>query len=182
VGKSTLDGVSGATKRRWNAAVEAEVAIRGHYLETGLSVGETDQHIEYSPPSPDPRVPSGRRAIKLLLLDVPLLYNFHFFPGSPAHRETARLVVGLGAFTSFVLSKSITAAGAPMPENISSYALGPFFRASLYPLALPGINPGVYFDYYRSLAPKYFYDQPYFKQNGIAGQLGTINAGFCLRM
>jgi hypothetical protein len=182
VGKSSLDGVSGATRTLWNAAVEAEVAIKGHYIETGLSVGETDQHVEYYPLSPDPLVASGERNIKLLLLDIPLLYNFHFFPLSPLHRENGRLVVGAGVFASFVLSKEITAVGSPMPEKLSTFALGPFFRVSVYPVEISGISPGLYFDYYRSMAPKYFYDHPYFKQNGIAGQLGTMNFGMCLRM
>jgi hypothetical protein len=182
VGRNRVDGVSGATKTLWNASAGTEIKIKGHYIETGFSFGQTDQHITYHPSALNPDLTAtGERNISLLLLDIPVLYNFHFLP-STTHPESGRLIAGIGAFASCVLSKQIESIGAVSSEKLSGMALGPLFRLSYFPLDLPRIRPGLYFDFCRSFFPKNFYDDPYFKQNGIAGQLGTINAGICFRI
>jgi hypothetical protein len=180
-GRNQLDGVSGATKTLWNASACAEFMVGKLHLETGFILGQTDQHIDYYPTKPERQSESGEKNISLFLLDVPVLYNVQFFPVSLHNRESCRLVVGIGAFASFVLSHRIVSIGSPTMEKLSNWALGPFFRFSYFPVELKGLRPGLYCDIYRSFLPKYFYDQPYFKQNGTAGQLGMINIGISMR-
>jgi hypothetical protein len=187
VGRNKVDGMSGATKTLWNASAAAEFKIKGHRLQTGLIIGKTDQRVNYSvsPESPFEGVSDGRN-ISLLLLDIPVLYNFHFFSDSPKGNANGKLIAGIGGFASFVLSKRIDTHvnrhDLTPSEKMSDWVIGPFFRLTYLPLDFGRIQPGLFFDFYRSLAPKYFYDDPYFKQNGIAGQLGTINFGISFRL
>jgi hypothetical protein len=182
VGRNMTDGVSGATKTLWNGTAGAEVKLGRHYLETGVILGQTDQQVNFEPGVADITSTASGQNISLLLLDIPVLYNFHFFPGRPREDESSRLLLGVGAFASFVLSNTITYSGTPDKGKLSKCALGPFFRLSYYPVRIKSVCPGLYFDFYRSLVPKYFYDQTLFRQSGIAGELGTINLGLSVRI
>jgi hypothetical protein len=185
VGRNKVDGVSGATKTLWSASAGAEVKIKAHHFQIGCDFGKTDQHIDYQPLSQggtyDPF--RGKRDISLLLLNVPLLYNFHFYPAADG---IGRLTIGVGGFASFVLSKQINSQadspGLLPPASISSCALGPFFRVAFFPLDFERIQPGLFFDYYRSFIPNHFYDDALFRQNSIAGQLGIISCGISFRL
>jgi hypothetical protein len=182
VGRTRVDGMTGATKTLWSASGGAEFKVKRHHLEGGLIFGQTDQHLDYRPEGMDIiKQVSGPMDISLSLLDVNVLYNFHFFPAA-ADRENGRLIVGIGPFASFVLSKEIDFSGVAGPDKLSSWAMGGFFRFSYFPVELNRVRPGLFFDFYRSFFPKYFYDYAYFKDNGISGQLGTINFGISFRI
>jgi hypothetical protein len=181
VGRNEVDGMSGATKTLWSASAGAEVNIKGHYLQTGITIGKTDQHVNYVPP-PDMFVIAGERDISLLLLDVPILYNFHFLSEHAGGGDKSCLIASAGGFASFVLSKRIDLHGSMTPAKMSNWALGPFFKLAWFPLDFGRMQPGIFLDFYRSFFPKYFFDHPYFKQNDIAGQLGIINTGISFRI
>jgi hypothetical protein len=183
VGRNQVDGMSGATKTLWSVSAGTEFKVKGHYVETGLNIGKTDQHVHYeSLVVGRDIIAIGNRDMSLLLLDIPLLYNFHFFPSKTADAQSSRLVAGVGPFASIVLSKRMSSEGTlRSPEKMSDWALGPFFRLSYFPLEFRRLTPGFYFDFYRSFLPKSFYDNAYFKQNGLAGQLGTMNFGVSFR-
>jgi hypothetical protein len=114
------------------------------------------------------------------LLDLPVLYNFHLFTNPSGGRDNPRLVLSFGGFMSFVLSKQITESGTVGTAAMSSWALGPYLRVAGYPLSFGRFQPGLYLDFYRSFVPK-FYDDIYFRQNSIAGQLGTLSGGLSFR-
>jgi hypothetical protein len=185
VGRNKVDGVSGATKTLWSASAGAEVKIKKHHLQIGCDLGKTDQHIDYQPiPENSATDPfRGKRDISLLLLNIPVLYNFHFYPAADGN---GRLTIGVGGFASFVLLKQINSqADSPgflPPAGISSCALGPFFRLAYFPLDFERIQPGLFFDFYRSFIPNHFYDDGLFRQNSIAGQLGIISCGISFRL
>ena len=139
-------------------------------MEAGFSIGKTDQSIQLS----DRQTETGNGNISLLLMDIPVLYNFHFSPSASSGGKYDRFIVGVGAFVSVVLDREIETAGMIQSGKLSNWAIGPYTRLSCYPFNINGVQPGLYLDMYRSFAPGYFYDQALFKQNGIAGQLGTI--------
>jgi hypothetical protein len=177
VGRNKIDAVTGATKTAFSGAAATEFNIKGHYLQVGANIGQTSQTVEYHDAS---KGIDGTRDISLLLLDLPLIYNFHLFTDHSGGHNTPRLVLGLGGFSSFVLSRRIDESGAVGNASMSSWAMGPFLRAAAYPYALNRFQPGLFFDFYRSFVPQ-FYDDAYFKANSIAGQLGIINFGLSIR-
>lgn len=182
VGRSKVDGISGATKSHPGVSAGAEFKIQQHTLYIGGNIGKTDQHIAYHPViSPEVR---GTRDISLLLLDIPVLYSFHLMRDSIG--GDGKMVIGLGGFASVVLSEKIEShpdsPGSLPGAKVSNVAAGPFFKVLYYPLAFGKLQTGVYFDFYRSFVPVYFYDDPYFRENNNAGQLGVINLGISVRM
>lgn len=178
VGRSKdIDGLSGASKTLWDASAGTELTIRKHHMEIGISIGETDQRLQLS----DPQTETGNRNISLLLMDIPVLYNFHFSPYTSSGETYDRIIVGIGAFVSVVLEKEIETAGMIQSGKLSNWAAGPYLRLAGYPLNINGVQPGIYLDIYRSFTPRYFYNQPLFRQNGISGQLGSIDLGVAVK-
>lgn len=177
VGKNKVDAVSGATKSAFGGSVAAEWKIKGNYIQGGFTIGKTDQQIDYNDIATGI---IGRRNVSMLLLDVPILYDFHMFPRYSEGRDCPWMIIGLGGFGSFVLSKDVNETGHLESKKLSSWAAGPFLKFAVYPFELRRFQPGLYLDFYRSLLPN-FYDDPYFKANAMAGQLGIINMGLSIR-
>jgi hypothetical protein len=180
VGRNRVDAVSGATKTSVAGSAVAEIKVAGQYLSAGVNVAQSGQSVDYNDPA---NGVAGERDISLLLLDLPLLYNFHLLTKPSGGRDNPRLILSLGGFMSFVLSKQIVetgTVGAADPEKLSSWALGPYLRVAGYPFAFGGFQPGLYLDFYRSFLPR-FYDDVYFRQNSISGQLGILSGGLSFR-
>lgn len=176
VGRTPVDGITGATPNTHGGTIGVEYNLKGHFIQLMSTYGRTKQTIIYCPPA---EPVAGEREIKLYLLDIPVMYNFHFFPKERYGREFPRLILSVGAFGSFVLHQTIvdTTLGSSV---VSSWALGPFFRAAYYPWPFRRLQPGVFVEFYRSFVPK-VYDDPFFRQNSISGQLGILNSGLSLR-
>jgi hypothetical protein len=177
VGRNKVDAVSGATKTAFGGAAAAELNIKGQYIQAGLNIGLTDQTINYNDTA---QGIVGRRDISLVLLDAPLLFNFHLLKNPSGDRDNPRLILSIGGFISFVLSKRVTESGTVAPADMSSWALGPYLRIAGYPFTFGRFQPGLFLDFYRSFAPK-FYDDVYFRQNSISGQLGILSCGLSVR-
>jgi hypothetical protein len=176
VGRNKVDGLSGATKSLHSGTIGVEYNLKGHYLQGLVTLGRTRQTLSYHLPSEGI---SGERSIDLWLLDIPLMYNFHFFTRERFGRDNPRLILSTGGFVTFLLHESITDSSLSSP-HASSWALGPFVRAAFFPFAFRLLQPGVFLELYRSFAPT-VYDDRFFKENGISGQLGILNTGFSLR-
>lgn len=177
VGRNKVDGLTGATKNGHGTTVGVEYNLKGHPLQAELSFGWTKQWIKYGPPAEDI---SGKRDITLYLLDIPVMYNFHFLKKERFGREFPRLILSVGAFASFILPREIVDTTLESAD-VSSWALGPFLRAAYYPWPLKWIQPGIFLEFSRSFVPK-VYDDVFFNENGIAGQLGIMNLGITLRL
>jgi hypothetical protein len=115
-----------------------------------------------------------------LLLDLPLLYNLHLIKNPAGDRDNPRLVLSLGGFCTFVLNRKTDDVGTAPSATLSSWGLGPYLRAAAYPIAFGRFQPGLYLNFYRSFAPK-FYDEIYFRQNSSSGQLGILSCGLSLK-
>jgi hypothetical protein len=178
VGRNKVDAVSGATKTSFAGSAAAEFNVAGHYVSAGVNIAQSGQHIDYKDTA---NGITGERDISLLLLDLPLLYNFHMFKKPSGGRDNPRLIIGLGAFVSFVLSKHIEQNGSVPSASLSLWTMGPYMRIAGYPFSFGRFQPGLYLDFYRSFVPK-VYDEIYFRQNSIAGQLGIMNFGLSLRI
>ena len=177
VGRNKVDGISGATHNLHSGTVGVEYNLHGHFLQGQLTFGRTKQTLTYNLPAEGI---SGTRDINLLLLDLPLMYNFHFFNRERSGFISPRLILSTGGFFSIVLRQTITdtvlnAAGA------SSWALGPFVRAAYFPFTVRQLQPGIFLEFYRSFIPK-FYDDRFFRDNAISGQLGILSTGFIFRL
>jgi hypothetical protein len=177
VGRNNNDAVSGATKTWVTGSGAAEFKVVGQYLSAGVNLAQSDQHVDYNDLA---NGIAGERDISMLLLDLPVLYNFHLFTNPSGVHDNPHLILSLGGFMSFVLSKQITESGILKPEEMSSWALGPYLRVAGYPFAFRSFQPGLYLDFYRSFVPK-FYDDVYFRQNSISGQLGILSCGLSFR-
>jgi hypothetical protein len=174
---NNVDAVSGATKTSVCGSAAAEFKVANHYISAGVNIAQVGQNIDYKDTV---NGITGERDISLLLLDLPLLYNFHLFTKPSSGRDNPRLILSLDGFMSFVLSKQESQTGAVKPEKMSSWALGPYLRIVGYPFSYGRFQPGLYLDFYRSFIPT-FYDEPYFKQNSISGQLGILSGGLSFR-
>lgn len=177
VGRNRVDAVSGATKTSVSASAAAEVKVLGQYISAGVNIEQTGQSIDYKDTV---NSMTGTRDISLVLLDLPLLYNIHLLRKPLCGRDNPRLVLSIGGFLSFVLSKQVDETGAPAASHIASGALGPYLRVAGYPFAFGRFQPGLFLDFYRSFVPR-FYDDVYFRQNSISGQLGILSAGLSMR-
>lgn len=177
VGRNRVDAVSGATRTAVAGAVAAEVKVLGQYLSLGVNLGQTGQSIDYNDAA---NAITGSRDLSLLLVDFPLLYNFHLFTNPSGGRDNPRLVLGLGVFLSAVANWKVVDAGSTPSAKLSRYGCGPYLRLAAYPLAFGRFQPGLFLDVYRSFVPR-FYDEAYFKQNSISGQLGILTGGISLR-
>jgi hypothetical protein len=177
VGRDKVDAITGATQSTMAGSAAAEFKLAGHYVSAGVNLGKTNQHVDYKDTA---NGITGDRNISLLLLDLPLLYNFHLLKKPSGDRDNPRLILSIGGFLSLVLSKNIEPTGSVPPATLSGWALGPYLRAAGYPFKFGRFQPGLYLDFYRSFAPK-FYDEVYFRKSSIGGQLGIINTGVSLR-
>ena len=177
VGRNRVDAVSGATRTSVGGSVAAEVKVLGQYLSLGINVGQTGQSIDYKDTA---NAVTGGRDLSLLLVDVPLLYNFHFFKNPSGGRDNPRLVIGLGVFLSLLADWRVADDGSTPPATLSRWGCGPYLRAAGYPFAFGRFQPGLYLDVYRSFVPR-LYDEVYFRQNSISGQLGILTGGLSLR-
>jgi hypothetical protein len=177
VGRNRVDAVSGATKTSATGSVAAEFKVLGHYISAGVNVAQTGQNIDYKDTA---NGITGERDISLLMLDLPLLYNFHLFKKPSGGRDNPKLIVSLGGFISFMLNKNIESTGSTPPALLSQWAMGPYLRFAGYPFTFGRFQPGLYLDFYRSFLPK-VYDETYFKQNSISGQLGILSGGLSFR-
>jgi hypothetical protein len=177
VGRKRIDAVSGATRTSVSASTAAEVKVLGQYVSAGVNIEQTGQSIDYKDTA---NSVTGTRDISLVLLDLPLLYNIHLLKQPSGGRDNPRLVLSIGGFVSFVLSKRMDETGTPAPYHMASGALGPYLRVVGYPFAFGRFQPGLFLNFYRSFVPR-FYDDVYFRQNSISGQLGILSAGLSMR-
>jgi hypothetical protein len=177
VGRNKVDAVSGATKTSVAGSVAAEFKVLGHYVSAGVNIAQSGQTIDYKDTA---NGITGERDISLLLLDLPLLYNFHLLTKPSGGRDNPRLVLSLGGFFSVILDKKIDQSGSTPSAKLSSWGLGPYLRIAGYPFAFGRFRPGLYLDFYRSFVPR-FYDEVYFRQNSISGQLGILSCGLSLK-
>ncbi|MBN1575222.1 MAG: hypothetical protein JW913_01625 [Chitinispirillaceae bacterium] len=177
VGRNHVDGISGATKNGHGTTVGVEYNLKGHPLQAEVTFGWTKQSIHYGPPT---EAVAGERDIKLYLLNIPVMYSFHFFPKQRFGRDFPRLILSAGAFGSFTLLQEIVDSTLESPD-VSSWALGPFLRAAYYPWPFKWLQPGIFLEFYRSFVPN-VYDDRLFNDDGIAGQLGIMNMGISLRL
>ena len=86
----------------------------------------------------------------------------------------------LGVFLSLVADWKVKDAGSTPDAKLSRWGCGPYLRIAGYPLAFGRFQPGLFLDFYRSFIPR-VYDEVYFRQNSISGQLGTMTGGISLR-
>ncbi len=177
VGRNRVDGLTGATKNGHGATLGVEYNLKGHPLQASATFGWTKQNVSYGPPAENVQ---GNREIKLYLLDIPVMYNFHLLKTERFGRMFPRLILSSGAFITFVLRQQISDSVLISPD-VSKLAMGPFLRAAYYPYPFKYLRPGIFLEFYRSFVPK-VYDDPLFRQNGIAGQLGIMNFGIAVRM
>lgn len=181
VGRTKVDGISGASPNTHGATVGVEYNLKGHFLQMMLTYGRTKQTIEYNLTE---QGIAGKREIRLHLFDLPLMYNFHFFRKPAYNRDNPRLILSPGIFFSFLLNKTVNDSGSLESLETSKYspwASGIFLRAAWYPYPFKAVQPGIFLEFYRSFLPKPVYDDPYFRENGISGQLGILNTGISLR-
>ena len=177
VGRNKIDGLTGATKNGHGTAVGVEYNLKGHALQAEVSFGWTKQSIDYGPPA---EALSGKRDITLYLLDIPIMYNFHLLKKERFGREFPRLILSTGGFGSLVLKQKIVDSTLESAD-VSLWALGPYLRAAYYPWPFKWLQPGIFLEFHRSFVPK-VYDDVFFNENGIAGQLGIMNVGITLRL
>ena len=161
-----IDGVSGATKTGGHAAVHTEIAVFGHYLETGIDYTLYQQDMVFKTNNID-----GTRNIVMQSLGIPLTYNFHFFNRANGNPY---LVLGLGLYGSYFVSQSITDTGTLGPYQIQNAFWAPTIRIGCFPLEWEGNLIGLYMNIARSGAG--FYSDDYYKDQFLGGVV-TINLG-----
>lgn len=176
VGRTKVDGISGATPTTHGATIGVEYNLKGHFIQAMATFGRTKQTVTYGPPA---EIVSGNREIKLYLLDLPVMYNFHLFNKERFGRTFPRLMLGIGAFGSFTLHQDIIDTTLAS-SAVALWALGPYLRAAYCPWPFRLVQPGFFLEFYRSFVPK-VYDDRLFDDNAISGQLGVLNMGILLR-
>lgn len=176
VGRNNVDGITGASPNTFGSTMSAEYNLKGHFIQAMATFGRTKQTITYGPPA---QTVAGEREINLYLLDIPVMYSFHFFSQERFGRELPRLILSAGAFGSIVLHQEIVDT-VMKSSDVSSWALGPFLRIAYHPWPFKWLQPGVFLDFYRSFVPN-VYDDPLFNENGMAAR-GILNMGIALRI
>ncbi|NOX67439.1 MAG: outer membrane beta-barrel protein [Chlorobi bacterium] len=162
-GTTSVDAISGATRKAVTLGVHTQFNISGHNIETGLEWLNFDQSIIYNLPT---YFYYSRRDISFHQLRIPLVYNFELI-------KDRKLSLKIGASIGYTISKSIINSGTLPPYQFNDFDYGGTVGISYFPLKYVGI----FCDIYRG---SQIYRDTFHTAKGMGGQ-SYVKFGLIIR-
>ena len=162
-GTTSVDAISGATRKAVTLGIHTEFKVGSHNIETGLDYLGFDQSISYDLPSYSF---FGRRDISFHQLRLPLVYNLELI-------KDRKLSLKIGASIGYTISKSIINTGTLPPYQFNDFDYGGTVGISYFPLKYVGI----FCDIYRG---SQIYRDAFHAAKGMGGQ-SYVKFGLIIR-
>lgn len=162
-GTTSVDAISGATRKAVSLGIHTEFKVGGYNIETGLDYLGFDQSISYDLPS---YLFIGRRDISFHQLRLPLVYNLELM-------KDRKLSLKIGASIGYTISKTIINSGTLPPYQFRDFDYGGTVGISYFPLKYAGI----FCDIYRG---SQIYKDAFHTAKGMGGQ-SYVKFGLIIR-